>query len=628
VSGAYGDLAHYKSAYDADPSQFIVLARLVSVLFDVGTVLIVYLLGKHVFGAQIARVATSLACVNPILLRQAQLVNVDSPLTFFLMLSLYLIWLVQETGQKKWYVWSGVCIGLAVSSKYSGAIMLLALVTAHVLRARSIGKALHSGYRENLFSAVIASLLTFLVLNPFAFLNFGEFWHDFSFEESHMTTGHLGLDPNVSTPEFYLLHILPTNIGWAFCLLSFGSMLLMALRRNRPASPMLIFVAAYLGVILTWNMRADRYLMPILPSLVLSGAYGLVELFRGYPDFVKKFRPHHFLQKRIVVGLLFGALSLIVVVPQISNVMAYHKSISGPDTRQIAKEWITSHLKKGAFVASIPVGIEFPDSSYRIFPIPFLTVNADRVAPFYDTRWYEDFDCVVGTDYDYNRYANDPKLYHDFLAYYDSLRLAWSLLFDVHPDEHMSGPTIWLYAPPKRNQRPLFDASLLKKLEVAPESSRVSAFLRDLSIALLLKGKPEKAIQIMREILSVEVTNLEVRKSLIDGLFSLGRDEEALQEIDQWVSLQPNNPQLLGFRGNVLIKLNRLQEAEGSLQKAIRLDSNFEFAYDELLRIYVIWKDKGKALDVLTKHLRIVSANSEKARLIQRDIQTLKNLPQ
>ena len=76
VSSQYASLAAYRAAFELNPTTFILLARLVTVFFDLGIIFIVYLFGKRLRSETVGIVASLLLVMNPLHLRFAQMVNV------------------------------------------------------------------------------------------------------------------------------------------------------------------------------------------------------------------------------------------------------------------------------------------------------------------------------------------------------------------------------------------------------------------------------------------------------------------------------------------------------------------------------------------------------------------------
>jgi 4-amino-4-deoxy-L-arabinose transferase-like glycosyltransferase len=627
IIGSYPNLQAFQQTYETNPTTLVILARLLSVLFDVGTICVVCYLGKKYAGKGIGLTAAVLVAINPLLIKQAHLVNVDSPLTFFTMLSLFFIYHIHQQPRSKWYVLAGISIGLAAASKYNGALLLLVLVFAHLLKSGSFNNAIRLLRSGQLAKAIALAVGTFLLINPYILLSLEEFAKDFSFEESHMTAGHLGVDPTISTVAYYLLKILPTYFGWMLLVIIAISIVYFIVRREKPLLILIVFLLIYLYVICTWKMRAERYLLPTIPVLILIGSIGIGKGWKAITSFSSEKRFLPFIQSsafRIAVGVIVGVL---IVIQPLSSLWQYQNAFGLPDTRIIAKKWIQQHLPRGAVIATVPLGIEFPDSLYRMFMIPFLTVNTERVASFYDTRWYEDLDLVIGSDFDYNRYLQDPQRYQEFLQYYDSLHTRWTLAYEVKPVENQPGPTLWLFTPPDSLQHGLFATEVFQRFNNAPESSRVSNFLKTLELILVTKGKLEKAAQLGKEIVSVETNNPDAHKTLAQTLYHLGKFEEALMETQIYLRLKPDDAEIFSLEGNMLLALNRLDKAEESFKKALVLNKYLEYVYDNLLMIYVQKKDKQNAINILTQHLKILPANSEKAKLVVTDLNRLKNLP-
>ncbi|MCZ2340382.1 MAG: glycosyltransferase family 39 protein [Bacteroidales bacterium] len=92
-------------------------ARFPSVLLGMGTVLLIYELGRRMFG-------TATGLLSGIVLASAiqfcvlsHAATPDAPLIFFTVLTLYLFWRGHEQGGRAWFVWPAVASGLAVLSK-------------------------------------------------------------------------------------------------------------------------------------------------------------------------------------------------------------------------------------------------------------------------------------------------------------------------------------------------------------------------------------------------------------------------------------------------------------------------------------------------------------------------------
>jgi len=550
LTGIYPDLSSFGKAFAADPSTFIVLSRLLTVAFDCATIYVVYLLSKEFMTPGAALLPALLIALNPLMIRNAHLINVDTPLVFLSVAATYTMIKLFRSGDLKWYVAAGVTIGLAASAKYTGALLIPVLIFAHILRStdRNVGPT-RVGPTRLIGAAGLAGAV-FLLINPFVLLSFNEFYRDFSFEESHMAQGHLGIDVHQSTADFYLAEVLPAALGWVFLALVACSLLFMLIRRKKEELILAAVPVLYAFVIMTWKMRADRYILPALPFLVISGSIGLFALLswiRKSGRFGSAFE-----SSRVRAAAALLSVLLIIVQPA-AAVVAYSSTLSLPDTRTLAKEWILQNVPKGGAIVMPPFGLALPDSLCRIFPMPFLSVNAERVAPFYDTRWFEDFDLVVGSDFDYDRYMKDSSRYHDFIAYYDSLRTRYTLAYEAVPKDQQPGPALWLFRPPATAAE-TFDPKLFARLASMPESAWASRFMENLALILIEKGKYAKTEQVTEQILEVERTNIGALRMLADSRERLGKMAKMLSDLDALIAQYPTDGELTALKSTLLAR--------------------------------------------------------------------------
>jgi Flp pilus assembly protein TadD len=121
---------------------------------------------------------------------------------------------------------------------------------------------------------------------------------------------------------------------------------------------------------------------------------------------------------------------------------------------------------------------------------------------------------------------------------------------------------------------------------------------------------------------------MNARRSLVGVLLDQDKSGAALQEAQSALQSSPEDAVCLGLEGKIYAKLRREGEAERSMLKAIALNPKLEFPYDDLLMIYRDRRDRGKALDILGRHLRILDPQSQKAKLVATDIENLRRLPE
>ncbi|HJW30586.1 MAG TPA: glycosyltransferase family 39 protein, partial [Saprospiraceae bacterium] len=130
--GWFPTVQAYHQANFGNSSSWILISRMLSVVFDIGTVTLLFFLSRVYVGSIAGFVAALLAAINPLLIKNAQIVNVDTPLTFFIVAALYCFDQLYNEEEWRWYILAGACIGLAASSKYNGAFLLPVFFAAHL----------------------------------------------------------------------------------------------------------------------------------------------------------------------------------------------------------------------------------------------------------------------------------------------------------------------------------------------------------------------------------------------------------------------------------------------------------------------------------------------------------------
>ena len=190
IAGVVASGVDYHARYIVDPSPFYYVGRSISVLFGVATVWFTYRVARRFAGHRAAMAAAVLLAVNTVHISRSHLVEVDVPLTFFVTLAIWLMVRLMDGPVLKSYLLAGAAIGLATSTKYTGAILVLPLVVADVIarvKAKRTPRAVYP-----LLSVLLAAAV-FLTTSPFVVLDWETFVEHFGTERQHMHLGHFGL---------------------------------------------------------------------------------------------------------------------------------------------------------------------------------------------------------------------------------------------------------------------------------------------------------------------------------------------------------------------------------------------------------------------------------------------------
>ncbi len=548
----------------------------------------------------------------------------DVALTFFFSLSLVLFLRVLHEPRLKWCLLSGTAIGLAAATKYNGALLLPVLLIVHLLRSTSLKGALSSLRSAPLLSSILLSGLVFLALNPLILAHHSEFFTKFSGLEATVGSVNLGMDSKSSSAGYYLFDCLPTNLGWILALMILISIGYLIPQKRKDYYLLIAAILVFFGVTISWGARAERYILPIIPSFVAIGAIGLAKLSDGLPGFLAGLKSGPSVMKGRLSSIVVLMLVCLAIFKPLADVIAYERSYSLPDTRSITKQWILDHVEKGSSIAVGFYGLELPAKTYVLMPIQYTAQQSEKMAPFYDARWYEDMDLVITSDYDYGRYELEPERFAEILHFYDTLQSRWTLVNEIKSGQTNRGPTFWLYKCPPSQRHPLFEAGLLSRLSRVENPERVRDFLGKLGLILLYKGPLQKSEQLFLLLTAIDPSNLEAHQKLLEAEYGLKHYDQALRQVDTCLRLGGNRPNLYVMKGKILTFSGEYDEAVSSLKAALTIDNRLEAAYEQLMLAYAYQNKKKEILSVLTEYRKILPPGSEKARLVDRRMERLK----
>lgn len=147
------------------------VSRALTALFDTATVLLVFLLGRRLFGAPVGLLAAAFLSINVMHIQLARFFTVDPYLTFFTVAAVYSSVRLVSAGSRRAAVTNlglaSVAIGLAVGSKFSAMVLLLPLAASIWLWSgeRKIGR------RRLSAGGIALALVVFALTNPFVLLD-------------------------------------------------------------------------------------------------------------------------------------------------------------------------------------------------------------------------------------------------------------------------------------------------------------------------------------------------------------------------------------------------------------------------------------------------------------------------
>jgi len=359
---AYGNFPLYLLkllSFGAGYADLPLIGRRLAVLFDLGTIFLIFKIGKKVFSPPTAILASFFyaICVLPIQL--SHFYTVDVVLNFFTLLTLYLSILFYEKQNPRQAALVGISFGLALATKVSATALIVSIGTALFfdyllvfLKKLREGSKAHSTIVSLIYPPVgyglvmlLFTVAAFLVTEPYALLDFETFWTQI--KQQHQMTRDAFTFPYtlqyVGTAP-YLYHLknlwlwgMGVGLGTAG-LVGVVAYVFDLARRIRTKGEedveakeiiLIVFFLSYFLVVGRFAVKFTRYFLPLYPLLTLYAARWLESLESTWRKPVRA---------AVVVLALFWTL-------------AFTSIYSRPNPRVQATEWFKKNVPAGAKIA-------------------------------------------------------------------------------------------------------------------------------------------------------------------------------------------------------------------------------------------------------------------------------------
>jgi YYY domain-containing protein len=437
------------------------IGRALSGLADLGTILLVYLLGRRLYGPSTGSgqaeaaglLAAALMALTAFSIQQAHFFTVDSMLCFFVTLTVYFAVRAGRSGNGIDFALAGLATGLATACKISAATaaLLVALAAVVWVWSRPAERRAAEAWKSLawLVLAGVLALVAFRVAQPGTFegpgffgLRLNEYWLN---RLRQILAEQSGIDSPPSqqwTDRTPLLFPWVNMVVWGMGLplglaawIGWAVMGVELWRGRRIHLHLILWVWAslmflYLGT--RWAM-AMRYFIFLYPLFVLMAAYVLIRLCRAVSREWRR---------------LGYAFTVLVVVGAALWAYAVFSVYLRPHTRIAASHWICANVPQGATIATEhwdwppPLPVEGCNPGAMYSGVEMQNYNEDtpeKREQFY--AWLDQADYIVtGSNRIYASVSRLPARYPLTNAYYKAL-FSGALGFELVAD-FTSAPAI------------------------------------------------------------------------------------------------------------------------------------------------------------------------------------------
>lgn len=575
--------------FESDPTEIVLLARMINILFGLGSVWATYQLGRLLHTEQIGLLASAILALTPIPVHTSRIVLVDTPLLFFGILSLLQCAKIYRHNTPSTHLWAGLWIGLAGASKYTGALFGIPLIAVHILNTPSIQSLWHQ--KKHIAISIVTATSVFLITNPYLLLDFKTFWTDFSFERTHMALGHFGIEPNRTVLTY--LKDLWHNLGLTLTpFLIWGCIHnIKNVKSNIPAMPMFVFAVLYFSMISTWSMNAAHYLLPLFPPLAIATAMGIQRMLQ------------HIKQSAPIPSIA----SILIIAPASFNTIQAHIDNAKPDTRIEAKQWIINNIPQQALIATEYYTPDLPPNQYHHFRLPIDTVRPELVSPFYDIGWYTNFGYIITSDGISARYQKDPQKFSNQIRFYDALQNTWQQVASFS-GEQFSGPAIYVF----KNANPSHSQFTAKQYEqlLGANVQVATDLLNQLANLFAQKEWYDKAIDVYIHLRTIAPDRTDTKTQLGFLFYQTGQIDKATQMWQQTLQVEPQNLAILTNLGAIYLQQGKTQQAVQYWERGLQQAPTDRDLINNLIYIYRQNNQLDRAKQILQNALQITPNDS------------------
>lgn len=320
-----------------DWSKINLIGRFISALAATLSIYLIYLLGLMIIGKGGGLVAAGLFAFSPGLIQQAHFGVTESLLIFFLLLLAILSVKTIKQPKPLYWILMAVISGLAIGTKtiaLSFLIIPLTVWSILVWKEHQVKKYLVFG-----FIFLLITFLVFFLVSPHTILNFSQFRKSMDYE-SGVVSGKLKVPYNWqfnnTLPYLFFFSNLHWQTGLFVPTLGFLGIFLwlffiLKKRERIWILPLLIFSIFYFAYVGSWYTKFIRYMLPLIPTLILGTAWFLLKLTQS-PK----------------LKLVSRALLALTLIFSFLWSLAFLSIYQNPTTRIVASQWIYENIPQGS----------------------------------------------------------------------------------------------------------------------------------------------------------------------------------------------------------------------------------------------------------------------------------------
>jgi hypothetical protein len=316
------------------------ISRSIAAGLGTASVPLVFLIGRRLFSMRAGLLASGFLAVAFLHVRDSHFGVTDVPMTFMVVLALFVIVAMPEDRASPWTIGlAAVLCGLAASTKYNAALIVAPLVVA----------ALQRSARPWMYAMIAVGFAAgFLAGTPYALIARQKFLADLLGLQSHLSSGH-AVDEGLGWVH-HLTFSLRYGLGLPLLLTSLAGAVWLVVAERRIAWVLLAFPVLYYAGMGSGRTVFMRHMTPIVPFAVIVAAFALDRAAVFVGARLKPRAPYSEMTDGMSTALV-TILAIAIAYDSAQRSVALDRLLAEPDSRTVAAAFMkASYFPKGVTV--------------------------------------------------------------------------------------------------------------------------------------------------------------------------------------------------------------------------------------------------------------------------------------
>ncbi len=300
VVGRYPSWDGFVTDVTLDTGLVTMVGRSLTLTAGLASVVLVYCIGRRMFSPRVGLIAALALALDRTHVERSTLAGNEVVLVLLLLIFFLVLLRYVERPSVRLHVSCGILLGLAMSTKYSGAIHLPTLAAGSLCAAIAVrpGRSLiRQLIRPRYWVGFPCALLAFVLASPWVLLAHDKFLKDFARQAAFLHEGFSFADKQANEYGWitYIREFPFGNLGLFFavlCALGIGAAIWRTIRQRNSNCALLLAACLPAYLYLGSGIFADmRFLLVAIPFVLILGAWALDGIaaisIRGY-DRIRK----------------------------------------------------------------------------------------------------------------------------------------------------------------------------------------------------------------------------------------------------------------------------------------------------------------------------------------------------